>query len=166
MPAEALSTGQPVRKSAQRLLRFPDLFANWIKSFAAQTPSRQEDESAKVGFAAGLMVNALIRGKPVELGSKPDTAHPVYVWPEIAFCLNVHGLVPENDVHSAQKISPVVNEVRMRQSFRENVNRVRFLAILRPNIFAFSDPKWTMTELFRSARCNNIAGHFYGKLVQ
>ena len=199
MPAEALSAGQPVRKSAQRLRWFvgvfekqvnktssetgnrftvdkvalADVFAKWIKAFEAQKPSRQEDKTAYVGFAAGLMLKALIRGKPVELVSKPDTAdetNPAYFWPEgylyVAFCLNVRGLVLENDFHSAQNISPVLNEVRTWWSFRENVSEDPSLAIAFLDLFAGDEPEWTMPDLFRSGRSEEIAGRFYAKLVE
>lgn len=199
MPSEDLSTGQPVRKSAQRLRWFvaafdsqvektssetgnrfsvdrvvlAEVFANWIKAFEAQKPDRQEDKAAYVGFAAGLMLKALIRGKPVEVISKPDNAdetNPAYFWPEgylyVAFCLNVRGLVLENDFHSAQNISPVLNEVRTWWSFRENVNEDPSLAIAFLDLFAGDEPEWTMPELFRSGRSNEIAGRFYAKLVE
>ena len=199
MPSESLSTEQPVRKSAQRLRWFvgafeaqvektssetgnrfsvdtvalADVFANWIKAFEAQKPERQEDKAAYVGFAAGLMLKALIRGKPVEVVSKPDDAdetNPAYFWPEgylyVAFCLNVRDLVLENDFHAAQNISPVLNEVRTWWSFRENVNEDPSLAIAFLDLFAGDEPEWTMPELFRSGRSNEIAGRFYAKLVE
>ena len=199
MPSESLSTEQPVRKSAQRLRWFvgafesqvaktsyetgnrfsvdtvalADVFANWIKAFETQKPERQEDKAAYVGFAAGLMLKALIRGKPVKVLSKPDNAdetNPAYFWPEgylyVAFCLNVRGLVLENDFHAAQNISPVLNEVRTWWSFRENVNEDPSLAIAFLDLFAGDEPEWTMPELFRSGRSDEIAGRFYAKLVE
>lgn len=199
MPSEALSTGQPVRKSAQRLRWFvgafeaqvektssetgnrfsvdrmalADVFTNWIKAFEAQKPVRREDKTAYVGFAAGLMLKALIRGKPVAVLSRPDPAdetNPAYFWPEgylyVAFCLNVRGLVLENDFHSAQNISPVLSEVRTWWSFRENVSEDPSLAIAFLDLFAGDEPEWTMPELFRSERSAEIAGRFYAKLVE
>lgn len=199
MTAQALSTGQPVRKSARRLRWFvgafenqvdktssetgnrfavdkvalADVFTNWIKAFEVQKPNRPEDKTAYVGFAAGLMLRALIRGKPVELISKPDVAdetNPAYFWPEgylyVAFCLNVRGLVLESDFHSAQNISPVLNEVRTWWSFRENVSEDPSLAIAFLDLFAGDEPEWTMPELFRSGRGDEIAGRFYAKLVE
>lgn len=199
MPSEALSTGQPVHKSAQRLRWFvgafqaqvdktssetgnrfsvdkvalADVFAGWIKAFEAQKPSKQEDKTAYVGFAAGLMLKALIRGKPVAVIAKPDTAdetNPAYFWPEgylyVAFCLNVRGLVLENDFASAQNISPVLNEVRTWWSFRENVSEDSSLAIAFLDLFAGDEPEWNMPELFRSGRSTEIAGRFYAKLVE
>lgn len=197
--AEVASTTQPVRKSAQRLRWFAgafqeqvdktametgnrfsvdkvalaEVFAAWIKAFEAQKPSLQEDKTAYVGFAAGLMLKALIKGKPVTVLSKPDNAddtNPAYFWPDgylyVAFCLNVRGLVLENDFASAQNISPVLNEVRTWWSFRENVAEDPSLAIAFLDLFAGDEPEWTMPELFRTGRSREIANRFYAKLVK
>ena len=102
---------QPIRKSAQRLRWFVDVFeeqvartaeetgnrfsvdrgtlaqvfAAWIKAFDAQKPPRAEDKMAYVGFAAGLMLRTLIDLRPVTLLEKPpgaDETNPAFFWPE------------------------------------------------------------------------------------
>jgi hypothetical protein len=196
--ADMASAAQPFHKSAQRLRWFvsafesqvektssetgnqfsvdrvalAEVFAEWIKAFEAQKPSRQEDKAAYVGFAAGLMLKALIRGKPVRVVSKSneaDDTNPAHFWPEgylyVAFCLNVRGLVLENDYASAQEISTVLNELRTWWSFRENVTEDASLAIAFLDLFAGDEPEWSMPGLFRNCRAGEITNRFYAKLV-
>lgn len=105
------STDQPLRKSAQRLRWFVDVFADqvrnieaqtgnrfsvdtgtlaevfaeWLKAFDAQKPVREDDKPAYVGFAAGLMLRTLLKHKPAKLVARPegaDESNPAYFWPE------------------------------------------------------------------------------------
>ncbi len=187
-----------IRKSAQRLRWFVDVFeeqvsrmsmetgnrfsvdrgilvqvfAEWIKAFDAQKPSREDDKLAYVGFAAGLMLRALIKREPVTLLEKPvaaDETDPAYFWPEgylyVAFCLNVRGLVLEHDFHAEQKPGVSLQELRTWWSFRENVAEVPSLAIAFLDLFAGDDPEWSMPELFRSGKAHEIAERFYSEEV-
>jgi hypothetical protein len=192
------ATTKPLHKSAQRLRWFvgafesqveknalefgnqftvdttalAEVFAEWIKAFDAQKPTGQADKTAYVGFAAGLMLNALLRHKPVSLKSKAkdaDDTNPAYFWPEgylyVAFCLNVRGLVLENDFASAQNISPNLNEIRTWWSFRENVTEDPSLAIAFLDLFAGDEPEWFMPKLFRTGRAREIENRLYAKRV-
>lgn len=194
---EILASEQSVRKSAQRLRWFVGafetqvqsteretgnrfsvdrgalarVFAEWLKAFEAQKPARQEDKQAYVGFAAGLMLRALIRNRPVALASKPDGAdetNPAYFWPEgylyVAFCLNVRGLVLESDFQSKQHPSAALGETRTWWSFRENVSEDPSLAIAFLDLFAGDQPEWSMPELFRTGRVREVASRFYSKV--
>lgn len=188
---EKENTEQPLRKSAQRLRWFVDaferqvgnietrtgngfsvdrtalakVFAQWVKAFEKQKPERTADKPAYVGFAAGLMLRALIENKPVSLTARPETADmskPAYFWPEgylyVAFCLNVRGLVLQADFHHAQHPSDALNEMRTWWSFRENVQQDPSLAIAFLDFFAGDDAEWTMPELFRTGRLHELAG--------
>ena len=191
-------TDQPLRKSAQRLRWFvgaferqvtnteaqtgntfsvdknklAQVFAEWLKAFEAQKPQRDDDNPAYVGFAAGLMLRALVKLKPVTLSNQPkdaDKSNPAYFWPEgylyVAFCLNVRGLVLEADFQTEQKPSDVLNETRTWWSFRENVNEDPSLAIAFLDLFAGDEPEWTAPQLFRTGRVRELAGRFYKKEV-
>lgn len=108
---EAPASDQPLRKSAQRLRWFVDVFehqvrtieaqtgnsfkidrgalaqtfAEWRKAFEAQKPKGDDDKRAYVGFAAGLMLRTMIKQKPVKLLQCPagaDQSNPAYFWPE------------------------------------------------------------------------------------
>lgn len=192
------ASDHPLRKSAQRLRWFVDVFekqvreteeqtgnvfsvdrgslaqtfADWLKAFEAQKPTRNEDKPAYVGFAAGLMLRALIKRKPLTLTTRPegaDESNPAYFWPEgylyVAFCLNVRGLVLEADYHFEQHPSDVLNDTRTWWSFRENVHEDPSLAIGFLDLFAGDEPEWNMPELFRTGRMHEIAGRFYVKQV-
>lgn len=193
---EAPGIEQPLRKSAQRLRWFVDAFerqlrnteaqtgnsfsinrgflaqafTEWLRAFEAQKPAQDDDKPAYVGFAAGLMLRALIKCQPVSLIKRPegaDDSNPAYFWPEgylyVAFCLNVRGLVLETDFHSEQHPSDALNETRTWWSFRENVYEDSSLAIAFLDLFAGDKPEWTMPELFRTGRVRELAGRFYTK---
>lgn len=192
------ASDQPLRKSAQRLRWFVDafedqvrnteaqtgnafsvdrgllaqVFADWLNSFEAQKPTRDNDKPAYVGFAAGLMLRTLIKHKPVSLTNRPegaDDSNPAYFWPEgylyVAFCLNVRGLVLEADYHFEQHPSDALNETRTWWSFKENVHEDPSLAIAFLDLFAGDEPEWIMPQLFRTGRMREIAGRFYTKKV-
>ncbi|MDC0116128.1 hypothetical protein OAH97_01465 [Octadecabacter sp.] len=194
-----VDTAQPIHKSAQRLRWFmsafetqvettsletgnefavdkvalAEVFTEWLKAFEAQKPKRQEDKAAYVGFAAGLMLRALLRRKPVAVTTKPaaaDESNPAYFWPEgylyVAFCLNIRGLVLENDFAAEQNTNPILNETRTWWSFRENVSEDASLAIAFLDLFAGDEPEWTMPDLFRTGRAHEIGNRFYAKVVK
>lgn len=195
---EAQTAQQPLRKSAQRLRWFVDafecqvrqtetrtgnlfsidrgalarVFAQWLKAFKAQKPAQDSDKPAYVGFAAGLMLQTLIKHKPVSLAKRPegaDQSKPAYFWPEgylyVAFCLDMRGLVLETDFHSEQHPSDALNETRIWWSFRENVQEDPSLAIAFFDLFAGGEPEWTMPGLFRTGRIRELPERFYGKDV-
>jgi hypothetical protein len=191
MTTPNLPTGtQPIHKSAQRMRwvlqafehqvavtakdtgnRFTvdrnalaQAFAEWFKAFEAQKPDRPEDKQAYVGFAAGLMLRALIRNKPVRLEEMPpdaDKANPTYFWPEgylySLFCLNLRGLVLEADFDATQHPANAFSETRTWWSFKENVAEDPSLAIAFLDLFAGDDPEWQQPALFRTNRRREVA---------
>ncbi len=191
---------QPLRKSAQRLRWFvnafeeqvtrteaetgnsfeidtvvlAEVFAEWLKAFEAQKPSRDEDKPAYVGFAAGLMLRTLISKKPataVALPEAADQSNPAYFWPEgylyVGFCLNVRGLVLETDFQAEQRASAALTEERTWWSFRENVERDPSLAIAFLDLFAGDEPSWSMPAIFKTGqKLQQVAGRFYTKHIE
>lgn len=184
----------PVRKSAQRMRWFlgafkeqlertsvetgnvfevdegalAGTFASWLKAFEAQKPERVEDKLAYVGFAAGLMLRALLQNRPATLKSRPegcDETNPAFFWPEgylyVAFCLNVRGLVIERDFHGSQNPSEARDDLRVWWSFRENVDEDAGLAIAFLDLFAGEEPEWTMPEIFRTGCQREVAERFF-----
>lgn len=197
LPA-AQTAAQPLRKSAQRLRWFvaafecqvrhtetrtgnlfsidrgalARVFAQWLKAFKAQKPIQDSDKPAYVGFAAGLMLQTLIKHKPVSLAKRPegaDQSGPAYFWPEgylyVAFCLNMRGLVLATDFHFEQHPSDALNEPRIWWSFRENVQEDPSLAIAFFDLFAGGEPEWTMPGLFRTGPIREFSGRFYSNDV-
>lgn len=180
---------RPVRKSAQRLrwfvAAFEDctaraeaetghrfavdrealtrVFAAWLADFQAQKPAREDDKPAYVGFAAGLMLRALVTGTPVRVERRApgDAAVPSRFWPEghlyVAFCLEVRGLVMSADFDGTQRLAPALDDLRTWWSFRENVGEDPSRAIGFLDLFAGEDPDWTAPQLFRPGRAGAIA---------
>lgn len=198
MPASALrvldSSGRPVRKAVQRLrwfigslkeqvqktsdetgVRFAideqraiASFMEWVRAFEAQKPEADADRRAYVGFAAGLMLRALMRHAPVTVLEKPGTAdgtNPAFFWPDgyayVAYCLNVRSAVLEQDFREDQRIAPELAELRTWWSFRENVAEDPSLSIAFLDLFAGEEPDWTMPDIFRSPDVRALANRFY-----
>ena len=182
--------GQPIRKSAQRLRWFvrafeervareegetghrfdvdraalARVFATWLAEFQAQKPGADEEKPAYVGFAAGLMLRALIEGAPARVTERgpggPDD--PARFWPEghlyVAFCLDVRGRVIASDFHGAQRVASALGDIRTWWSFRENVAEDPSRAIGFLDLFAGEEPDWTAPQLFRPGRAAPALG--------
>lgn len=194
-----LSTDKPVRKRAQRLrwfievfekqveetagetgnqfdvnrLGLAEVFSEWLDAFNAQKPQSLKDQRAYVGFAAGLMLRALLRHNPVigHVSEDADTSNPAYFWSEgylyVVFCLNVRGMVIEMDFEGEQSLSPELNDLRTWWSFKENVGEDPSMAISFLDLFAGDAPEWTTPDIFQGGGVDQISGRFYSaKLVQ
>ena len=183
----------PVRKRAQRLRWFIDVFekqmaetaretgnsfdldrallakvfSEWLDAFNAQKPHTPEDQRAYVGFAAGLMLRALLRHKPAKghVQDDVDTSNPAYFWPEgylyVVFCLNVRGMVIEIDFDGEQSLSAELDDLRTWWSFKENVGEDPSLAIAFLDLFAGDKPKWSAPDIFQSPSVDQISSQFY-----
>lgn len=131
------------------------VFTAWLADFQAQKPVNIGDKRAYVGFAAGLMLRALIVGMPARLGVRGpgDAADPAQFWPEghlyVAFCLDVRGLVISADFDGMQRVAPSVRDLRTWWSFRENVEEDPSRAIGFLDLFAGEEPDWFAPQLFR-----------------
>lgn len=188
-----LSAEKPVRKRAQRLRWFievfekqmaetaqetgnrfdldraklAEVFSEWLDAFNAQKPHTPEDQRAYVGFAAGLMLRALLRHKPVTGHAKEggDTSNPAYFWPEgylyVVFCLNVRGMVIEIDFEGEQALSLELDDLRTWWSFKENVDEDPSLAIAFLDLFAGDTPKWSSPDIFQTGGVDQISGRFF-----
>ena len=194
-----LSNDPPVRKRAQRLrwfievfekqmaetgnetgnvfeldrARLAQVFSEWLDAFNAQKPHTPEDQRAYVGFAAGLMLRALLRHKPVTGRVQPDadTSNPAYFWPEgylyVVFCLNVRGMVIEIDFEDEQNLSVELDDLRTWWSFKENVGEDSSLAIAFLDLFAGDKPEWNTPDIFQSGGVDQISSQFFSaKLVK
>ena len=145
------------------------VFIEWLRAFEAQKPAQPQDRRAYVGFAAGLMLRALIQQNPLSVIAMPAVAdaeagNPAYFWPEgsvyVAFCLNVRAAVLAQDFHEDQRLAPELTELRSWWSFRENVAEDPSLSIAFLDLFAGEDPDWTMADVFRPAEARQIIARF------
>ncbi|MBM1221360.1 hypothetical protein JQU17_10705 [Ponticoccus sp. SC2-23] len=146
-------TGNRYRTDEKKLTR---VFADWLKDFEAQKPEDPRDNTAYVGFAAGLMLRALLRHQPSVsegLPNQADMSNPAHFWPEgylyVAFCLNVRGLVLQSDYHEEQNLSDLMTEIRTWWSFRENAQEDPSRAIGFLDLFAGDEPEWAFPQIFR-----------------
>ena len=180
---EFLRDGIPLRKSAQRLRWFTEAFAHqlalvsnetgntyklddvkltqafadWMTSFERQKPESDTRHEPFIGFAAGVMLRALVDAGPVRLVARPDQADvskPPYFWPEgylyVSFCLMLRALVLEEEFARAQQTSHEFESIKTWWSFRENVTEDSSTAIAFLDLFAGDEPNWMFPQIFRS----------------
>ena len=171
----------PVRKSAQRLRwlyaafeeqvrttsnetgvaylvdqsKLAEAFAEWLREFLAQKPTREQDNEAFVGFAAGLMLKTLIARNPLKVASMPDGAddsRPEYFWPVgfllVSFCLGLRGRVIAEDFAGSQSPSDDLDDVGVWWSFKENMDKDPSLAMAFLDHFASGCPAWDQPGIF------------------
>lgn len=132
-------------------------FADWLSEFEAQKPADSRRNTAYVGFAAGLMLRALIRHNPSSACSRPKGVpenDPAHFWPEgylyVAFCLSVRGRVLRSDYGEQQFQSGKLDDLRTWWSFRENTSEDPSLAIGFLDLFAGCEPSWDFPQIFRA----------------
>jgi len=145
-------------------------FIEWLRAFEAQKPGSAASRRDYVGFAAGLMLRALIDKAPLSVRSLPegaDTTHPGYFWPEgyvyVAYCLNIRAAVLEQDFHEARDTAPALSEIRSWWSFRENVAEDPELAVAFLDLFAGEAPDWEAPGIFRERSVALNAPRFYAR---
>lgn len=134
-----------------------DAFADWLRDFERQKPVDPRSNTAYVGFAAGLMLRALIRHNPSMAQSRADKASDndlAQFWPEgylyVGFCLSVRGEVLRADYGEQQQPGEELNDLRTWWSFRENTAQDPSLAIGFLDLFAGCEPAWTSPQIFRA----------------
>jgi hypothetical protein len=149
------------------------VFAEWLNAFQRQKPDDREEKANYVGFAAGLMLRTLIRKKPLSVSFIPheaDKTHPAYFWAEgyayVAFCLNVRGLVLEQDFQGHQQLGSEFADTRTWWSFKENVEKDPSLAIAFLDLFAGDVPDWVMPDIFKKGSNRSIAARFYTEQIE
>ena len=146
------------------------VFFDWLRAFEAQKPQNPEARRDYVGFAAGLMLESLVRWKPLTatgLPPAPDTSNPAYFWPEgyvyVAYCMNIRAAVLEQDFDEARDTAPAMEEIRTWWSFKENTAEDPALAIAFLDLFSGEDPNWSMPTVFTSDKLQIDAARFYVK---
>ena len=167
---EFLRDDMPIHKSAQKLNWFIDAFslqvaavsqatgnlyeiddtkltqtfASWVTSFEGQKPESDTNNETYVGFAAGLMLRALVDVDPARHITRPDNADvskPAYFWPE--------GYLYVSFYDKAQISGDSLESIKTWRSFRENIAEDRSTAIAFLDLFAGEEPNWTFPQIFR-----------------
>ncbi len=149
-----------------------EVFIDWKKAFDAHKPTQDSDRLAYVGFAAGLMLRGLLSHKPVKVTDKAkdaDQTKPAHFWPEgylyVVFCLNVRGLIIEQDFHGEQHLNDDINDIRTWWSFKENSAEDPSLSIAFLDLFAGDKPDWSFPGTFRSKNAREIAGRRVKEII-
>ena len=134
-------------------------FVDWLRAFEAQKPPTVTARRPFVGFAAGLMLESLIRHKPVVADRVPegtDLTNPAFFWPEgyvyVAYCLNVRAAVLEQDFDERRQLAPELGEIRVWWSFRENSEADASLATAFLDLFSGELPDWSRPAVFHAGR--------------
>lgn len=146
-------------------------FMAWLDDFEAQKPDQEGDKAAYVGFAAGLMLRALIRHDPLRATHVPsgiNAEDPSSFWPEgyvyVAYCLNIRACVLEQDFHAPVHQADELNDLQTWWSFRENVHEDPSLAIAFLDLFSGQEPNWCMPALFASQRYRAVTQRTFAQL--
>lgn len=134
------------------------VFMNWVKIFEAQKPTDPHEKSNYITFSAATMLMALIKGQPLRVIKRPETANmqdPAYFWPEgytyAAFCMNVRSAILLQELNLKTEAAQEFDDIRIWWSFKENVREDSASAISFFELFVGDTPNWNAPQLF-SAR--------------
>ncbi len=148
--------------------RLTAAFLDWLRAFEAQKPRSPRARRAYVGFAAGLMLQSLVRHAPLSVEALPEEAdrtNPAYFWPEgyvyVAYCLTIRAAVLQQEFHEDLHTAPELHEIRSWWSFRENVEEDAELAIAFLDLFAGDVPNWSMPSFFCERQVRLAAPRFF-----
>lgn len=141
--------------------RLAEAFLDWSAAFEQQKPTEKGEERAYVDFAAGMMLERLLRCAPLTARapladpSRPAET-PEALWPEgyacVVFCLNVRRAVLAQEYGETVSDAPAMSDLRGWASFRENVEQAPERAIAFLQHFAGLEPDWSNPDQFRPGR--------------
>jgi hypothetical protein len=139
--------------------RLAGAFLNWAEAFSRERGHSAIDRRDFVVYSGGLMLKQLIQAAPAELGAgrKPAarlSADPlaaiVEFWPEgflyTYYCLTVVSSILETDFEETVSIAPSFEELRVWQSFRENVKADSAIAVSFFDMFLGREPNWAFPD--------------------
>ena len=139
-------------------------FLDWLAAFERQRAGAGADRMAFVGFAAGLMLRSLVEHDPARARALPpgaDLDRPAFFWPEghlyTAYCLNVRGVVLEEEFAAHPARPPELDDIRAWWSFRETVRDDPAQAVAFLDLFSGAEPDWSTPGLFRDRRFRRLA---------
>jgi len=141
-----LPEGAAHSKTDQARLRAS--FLAWLESFQATRHLATIDRKDYICFSAGSMLAELFRHDPLSLASEHEPAEDATsAWPKgsayVSYCLGVALTVLEQEFHLTAEIPESVNDPRIWQSFKENVQENPDLAIPFLDMLLGQSPNWT-----------------------
>ena len=139
--------------------RLTAAFLNWAEIFDAQKNYSTIDRRDFAAFASGLLLQELLRERPVEARrrplAKPAEARPPLAdaaieWPAgllaTSYCLSVLNAVAAQDFGEPFRLSPAARDPRIWQSFRENIRQDPASAVGFLDLFVGNEPNWAQPD--------------------
>lgn len=148
-----------------------EAFFEWASAFERERPDSKRDRRDFAIFSGGLMLRELLRAAP----AKGAAAHKVgecippdpmaricEFWPEgflyAHYCLTLVQAILEQDFDVRPAPNPVLEDLRIWQSFRENFAENPATAIGFFDVFMGQQPNWEAPEYFLSRPAVQRAG--------
>jgi hypothetical protein len=137
-------------------------FLNWADAFTRERGDSKFDRRDFVMYSGGLMLEELLRAKPArsartDVGESPP-ADPMAAirdfWPEgflyVNYCVTVVRAILKSDFDTTVAFDPCFEDIRIWESFRENVGDDPSLAVPFFDLFLGGAPNWTSPNSFFS----------------
>ena len=139
--------------------RLARAFLNWAELFEQQKAYARVEPRDFAAFASGLLLQELLREQPAEprrmtaiLGPSEGEAIDAVVafWPAgflaTSYCLSVLNAVAAQDFHKPFRLGPESDDIRVWQSFRENVREEPSRAVGFLDLFIGNQPNWAQPD--------------------
>lgn len=134
-------------------------FIDWLRLFRVHKPADPGSRRGYVGFAAGLMLRAMLTHRPLSVRRRPqpaDAGDPALFWPQgyvyVMYCLNVRAAVLNQEFGEPPKTAPALSDIKTWWSFKENVREDVFLSSAFLDLFAGDQPDWSRAFPFPARR--------------
>jgi hypothetical protein len=142
---------------------FSEAFLKWAEVFEVYRTEAPLNRAEFAVFSGGLMLRELLRATPVKTKAKGKIAECIPAdpmaeicdfWPEgflyATCCLRLVRTILSMDFNTNVALSPCFENLRIWESFRENVLQDVGLAVPFFDLFLGREPNWTGPEYFRS----------------
>lgn len=139
--------------------RLAAAFLNWAERFEQQRGYSQLEPRDFAVFASGLLLQELLREKPVEIKPAPagraagvplSLDAVVDFWPTgflaTSYCLSVLNAVATQDFQAPFALRPEAEDLRTWQSFRENIREEASRAVGFLDLFVGNQPNWEQPD--------------------
>lgn len=138
-------------------------FLKWAEVFEMDRAEAPRNRTDFAVFSGGLMLRELLRAAPVKSWAKGKVAECIpadpmaeicQFWPEgffyATYCLTLVQAVLKSDFHTNVALSPDFEDLRVWESFRENIQQDVGRAVPFFDVFLGRDPNWSGPEYFLS----------------
>lgn len=136
-------------------------FLTWADVFEMHRSEAPRNRTDFTVFSGGLMLRELLRTAPVKSRAKGKVAESIPAdpmdricafWPEgffcTTYCLTLVRAVLKSDFNTSAVLSPSFEDLRVWQSFRENIAEDVGLAVPFFDLFLGREPNWIEPEHF------------------